>query len=82
MIRFNAFIEVLSLSGFYLSYLAVPGTRVGVGVGLAFTCPSPAGGAGGLLGSGGAGGQSTPLTIPNPITTISTLITIIFMFIS
>jgi hypothetical protein len=76
MIRFNAFIEVLSLSGFYLSYLAVPGT--GVGVGLAFTCPSPAGGLGGSPG----GGQSTPLTIPNPITTITTFITIIFMFIS
>jgi hypothetical protein len=78
MIRFNAFIEVLSLSGFYLSYLAVPGTRVGVG--LAFTCPSPAGGLGGSPG----GGQSTPLTIPTLRTISSPKIieAIVFMFIS
>jgi len=74
MIRFNAFIEVLSLSGFYLAYLAVPGT--GVGVGLAFTIPSDGKFVGGLPLL-----QSSALTITNPITTISTLITVIFMFI-
>jgi hypothetical protein len=65
------------------SYLADPGTGVVVGValgvGLAFTCPSPAGGAGGLLlGSW----QSAPITTPPLISMSPTVIKIIsFMFI-